>query len=72
MDFSRPNAYQPRQAWEREVADLARGAHGGRWLQERIRERAWRDEAQTAVNTHPIVRIARRQKTVWMLQRHLK
>jgi len=55
MDFSRPNVYKPREVWEREIADATKGTHGERWLQERIRERAWRDEAQTSVNTHPIV-----------------
>jgi len=55
MDFAAPNAYQPRGDWDRQVAALARGTHGERWLWDRIRERAWQDEAETRVNTRPVV-----------------
>jgi hypothetical protein len=55
MDFARPNAYQPRAAWERQVEQLATGSFGERWLWERVRERAWQDEAETRLNTRPIV-----------------
>ena len=55
MDFSSPNAYQPRAAWDREVTARAKGANGNRWLWDQIRERAWQDAAETAISTRPVV-----------------
>jgi hypothetical protein len=55
MDFSSPNVYRPREEWNREVARLAKGNYGERWVWDRIRERAWQDEAETKINTRPVV-----------------
>jgi len=54
MDFSRPNAYRPLAEWEREAAALGESVEGERWIWQRIRQRAWRDAAQTQVNTRPV------------------
>lgn len=55
LDFASPNAYQARADWDREVESLATGAFGERWWWDRIRERAWQDEAETRLNTRPVV-----------------
>jgi hypothetical protein len=55
MDFSSPNAYQPREAWNREVVARAGGPRGERWLLDQIRARAWQDDEETRVNTRPVV-----------------
>jgi hypothetical protein len=54
LDFARPNAYAPREAWEREVRELARERSGERWFWREIRYRAWLDDEETLINTHPI------------------
>jgi hypothetical protein len=54
MDFSRPNAYTSRADWEREIEGLGERVENERWIWERIRQRAWRDEGETRINTHPI------------------
>jgi hypothetical protein len=55
MDFSAPNVYLPREAWRQQADRLARRTHGEQWLQESIRARAWQDEAETRINTRPIL-----------------
>ncbi len=55
LDYATPNSYQPRAAWERQArAIVGREAGLHRWYA-LIRDRAWRDAAETEVNTHPIV-----------------
>jgi len=54
MDFSEPNAYAPREAWERERRERGEAVQGEGWILERIRSRVWRDEAETEINTHPV------------------
>lgn len=55
LDFSSPNAYSPRADWRREAEAQARQRDVGTAVLERIRRRAWRDEAETQINTRPIV-----------------
>jgi hypothetical protein len=55
MDFTSPSVYQPREAWDREVRQMAKARRVSRRLWDRIRERAYRDEAETAINTRPVV-----------------
>lgn len=55
LDLSVPNAYAPREAWLREVETLEAAGRTGRRIWRRIRQRAWRDEAETVVNTQPLV-----------------
>lgn len=54
LDFTSPNAYQPRADWQREVDGRQLQASQKR-LVERVRGRAWRDAAESAINTRPIV-----------------
>jgi hypothetical protein len=55
MDFTSPSAYQPRAAWDKEVEALARARKVSRKPWDRVRARAWRDAAETAINTRPVV-----------------
>ena len=55
MNFASPNAYQPRADFDKEANVLSKDERGGRWIMDRIRERAWEDKAETRINTHPIV-----------------
>ena len=55
MDFTSPSAYQPRDAWDREVSALAKAKKVSRNVWNRVRARAWRDAAETAINTRPVV-----------------
>lgn len=54
LDFSAPNAYAPRAAWEDEVQTTVRERGGEDWFWKVIRNRAWVDDGETRVNTHPI------------------
>jgi hypothetical protein len=58
MDYTTPNVYQPRDAWEREVRGLPLERLGEPWVWTQIRRRAYVDRAETRVNTHPLVYIA--------------
>jgi hypothetical protein len=55
MDFSAPNVYLPREQWNKQVHEMAKGNYGERWVWDRIRERAYEDTAQTKINTRPVV-----------------
>ncbi len=55
MDFTSPSVYQPRDAWDAEVKTLAHTRKVSRGLWDRIRERAYRDPAEKAINTRPVV-----------------
>jgi len=54
LDFSTPNAYLPREIWEAQKKDLAVERIGLQKIWEEIRRRAWFDDEETAINTHPI------------------
>jgi hypothetical protein len=55
MDFSSPSVYQPWDDWDREVDAIAKERKVRRKPWARVRERAYRDKAETTVNTHPVV-----------------
>jgi len=54
LDYSRPNVYLPRNEWQNEVKETGVERLGEDWLWKRIRELAYRDVAETEINTHPI------------------
>lgn len=54
VDFSRPNVYQSREAWEAEADTLPQLRYREREIWEVIRYRAYLDDAETRINTHPI------------------
>ncbi|MCB1182972.1 hypothetical protein KDM41_06025 [bacterium] len=54
MDFTRPDAYAAREAWERQVEDIAPELYNERRTWRAIRRVAWWDDKETVVNTHPI------------------
>ncbi|MEZ5317129.1 MAG: hypothetical protein R2752_06975 [Vicinamibacterales bacterium] len=55
LEFGSPNAYAPREVWEREVASALREGRGNKWVWEKTRERAWQDDAETRLNTRSVV-----------------
>ncbi|MBN1481407.1 hypothetical protein EH223_03480 [candidate division KSB1 bacterium] len=56
VDFSSPNVYAPREEWEQEVKRRFRHEEhlNERDIWRLIRKRAYRDKAETQINTHPI------------------
>ena len=55
LDYARPNVYLPRARWDSSLALLAHERAGSERFAREIRRRAYRDAAETGVNTHPIV-----------------
>jgi hypothetical protein len=54
LDYSRPNVYRPRKEWQKEVNATGIERLAEDWLWKRIRELAYRNAAETEINTHPI------------------
>jgi hypothetical protein len=66
-DFTRPNVYQRREIWEAEV-EAAKGERlGSSAIYEKIRRLAYTDEAETAINTHPVAYIGANSKGLELL-----
>lgn len=57
LDFLDPNVYRPRAEWRAEVRSREPESLGQRWIWRRIRQMAYRSEAEERVNTHPVVYI---------------
>jgi hypothetical protein len=57
LDYTRPNVYQDRESWEREWKSMSREQIGVERLWRTIRYYAYRDEAETELNSHPIAYI---------------
>jgi len=57
LDYSAPNAYLPRPEWTAEVNRRRHDELARDRIYDRIRWRAWADDAETVENTHPIVHI---------------
>lgn len=57
LDFSSPNVYRPRSEWEEVVARHPQERFREQVLWRQIREMAYVDEAETTLNTHPLVYI---------------
>jgi len=54
LDYSRPNVYLTRNEWQNEVEKTGLERLGEEWLWRKIRELAYKDAAETEINTHPI------------------
>lgn len=54
VDYSRPNAYAPREEWRRQARTFGSDKIGSAEMAAEIRFRAWADTGETVVNTHPI------------------
>ena len=54
LDYSDPNVYLPREEWKAAIAARESGRLGESELWKAIRRRAYVDEAETQVETHPI------------------
>lgn len=55
LTFAEPNAYAARDVWEAEVRHRPEERAGQKNVWHRIRYRAYWDDAETVVNTHPVV-----------------
>ena len=54
LDYTRPNVYQSREDWEAERDNTKEERLEEKWIWERLRDRAYWDEGETIINTHPI------------------
>lgn len=54
LDYTRPNVYATRDAWQRDVASTVQERLSEAWYWKRIRYHAYWDDAETVINTHPI------------------
>ncbi len=57
LDFGRPNVYQNRDVWERQVDSLAQETEREKWFWEHVRFVAYADEGETRINTHSVAYI---------------
>jgi hypothetical protein len=57
LDFTSPNVYLPRKEWEQELRAKFKERTSEDWFWKQIRQRAYRDESETRINTHPVVHI---------------
>lgn len=55
LDFARINAYLPRKEWDKALDQLEIDVVGEKDLLREIRKRAWEDDDETRINTHPII-----------------
>ena len=55
LSFAEPNAYAPREEWERQVKTVPEERAGQTNFWREIRRRTYWDEEETVLNTHPIV-----------------
>ena len=54
LDYTRPNVYQSREDWEAERDNTKEERLEEKWIWEQLRDRAYWDEDETIINTHPI------------------
>ena len=52
LDFTKPDAYAPRETWEAEVEAAPEERYRAKETWTAIRELAWTDDAETVLNTH--------------------
>lgn len=57
LDFSNPNVYLPRPEWEELINKRSEKRFGENDLLEGIRYRAYMDDPETRINTHPFIYI---------------
>ena len=54
LDYTRPNVYQPWKDWEAEFKNTKEERAGEKWIWKQLRYRAYCDERERKINTHPI------------------
>lgn len=54
LDFSAPNVYQSREAWEGEIKAWPQERYNEKQIWKRIRELAYYDKEEQKINTHPV------------------
>jgi len=54
FEFGMPNAYAPRAEWQHQADSMGVEVSGDEVFRKYIRHMAWRDAAETEINTHPV------------------
>lgn len=54
LDYTRPNVYKSREKWETEFENTREGRFEEEWIWKQIRYRAYCDDDEMKINTHPI------------------
>lgn len=54
LDYTRPNVYQEKKNWEAERDNTREERYKEKWIWEQLRYRAYWDEEEKIINTHPI------------------
>ena len=54
VDYTRPNVYQSREEWETELENTREERVEEEWIWKQVRYRAYWDDDETIINTHPI------------------
>ncbi|AKU94622.1 hypothetical protein AKJ09_01286 [Labilithrix luteola] len=67
LDYAHPNAYASRDHWKHELPEAIGDRAGEKRIFEEIRRRAFLDEAETKINTHPIAFIGGDSKGLELL-----
>ncbi len=57
LDYAQPNVYLPREAWEDDIDHRTEERASQSWFWRKIRWLAYHDDAETDINTHPVVYI---------------
>lgn len=70
LDYTRPNVYQSRKEWEKELKDTKEERLGEEWIWRQVRCRAYRDADETIINTNPIGFIGGDNKGTDQLLKH--
>ena len=70
LDYTRPNVYQPREEWEREIENTKVERLGEDWFWRQVRHHAYWDDTETIINTHPIGFIGGDNKGTDQLLKH--
>ena len=54
LDYTQPNVYETRKKWERELKNASEERVKEKWIWEEVRYRAYCDDDEEEINTHPI------------------
>ena len=70
IDYTEPNVYQSHSKWETEFKDTEAKRTDEQWIWKQVRYRAYWDDDETIINTHPIGFIGGDNKGIDQLLRH--
>ena len=70
LDYTRPNVYQPRKEWERQIKNMKKKRVAEDWIWRQIQYRAYWDVKEKKINTRPIGFIGGDHKSFGQLLEH--